>query len=171
MTACPREQIAQHVESPGLVGDDETVCRGAYDPMHFNTTGVRAAVIRPRDLIQGELSVWRLERDPAFDLEAVANKLIEVGPPGNRLREVLAATVGEIREMQFADMPLTDKRVFCVLDDCATDEDGGWHREHATVGLAEIEGVVWAAGTNPFDIVREGLVSLLKSRVLWADSA
>lgn len=171
MTGCPREETSQHAESPGLVLDAEVVCRGAYDPIHFNKSGLKAAVVRPRDLIKGELSVWRLGRDPKFDLDAIVETLESVGVQDHSLREVLAAEAGAIRAITFVEEPLAGQRVFCVLDDCATDDEGGWHREHATAGLSEIDGVIWEAGSDPFDIVKEGLVSFLKSRAIWTNAA
>ena len=171
MRGCSREAVSQHVESPGLVQDEETVCRGAYDPIHFNKSGLKGAVVRPKDLISGELSVWRLERDPKFGLAAVVETLTAVGSQDHELREVLAAEVKEIRAIRFSVEPLVDRRVFCVLDDCTTDDVGGWHPEHATIGLCEIDGVVWEAGSDAFDIAKEGLVSFLKTRAVWSNAA
>lgn len=172
MTGCHREQQTQHANSPGLVLDNEQICRGAYDPIHYNKQGVvKGAVVRPAHLIKGQLSVWRLGRDPMFGLDDVVDKLQEASVDTHVLRQVLAATAGEIRTIDFSNAGFAGRQVLCVLDDCAVDEKGGWHSEHATIGVADIEGVTWAIGTDPFDIVKEGLVNYLRVRSIWSEAA
>jgi hypothetical protein len=58
---CPLESRPQHQISPGVVADDELVCRAAYGPdMHYTRGGkIRNALIRDKDLEDGALSVWR----------------------------------------------------------------------------------------------------------------
>jgi hypothetical protein len=138
--------------------------------MHYGKTGLRPNVIRAGELIKGELSVWRLARDPEFNLDALVNKLSAVGPPNDTLREVLSATAGAIRNLRMPELLPSGQRVFCVLDDCQTDNNGGWHSEHATIALEQIEGIEWANGTDPFDTAREGLIMLLKAHVRWPAS-
>jgi hypothetical protein len=168
MTVCPAEQQTQHDLSPGLVADAEDVCRGAYKPNHTNATGAKSAMIKVGDLAKGELSVWRLGRDPAFDANAVAAQ-IEQGPPGGTLHQILAASVKAIRSAQVRHDNIPEgHRIFCVLDDCRTDNEGGAHPEHATVSLEPIAGVDWMAPNAPETLAaKEALFALLKRRVVW----
>lgn len=171
MTACVREQTPQHPNSPGVVTDPEVVCRGAYDPIHFNKKGaLRAAVVRPKDLIAGELSVWRRDRDPNFGLDGVKGELEKAAADGHELRLILGATAEAIRAIRLEALG-QNQRIFCVLDDCRTDEKGGWHPEHATVTLEPVPDVAWQLDTDPLDMAKEGLVALFKQQVLWKSAA
>ena len=168
MTDCPAEQVSQHANSPCVVAGKETVCRAAYDPMHTKSSGgIANSFIKSADLLAGELSVWRLARDPAFDIAALAGVLQAGGPAENTLKQICAATALAVRGVRVEALG-DDQRVFCVLDDCATDDDGGWHCEHAVIALETIENVVWQIQTEPFVAAREGLTVLLKrTAVLW----
>lgn len=168
MTACPAEQAQQHPNSPGIVASEEDVCRGAYAPNHTNAKGAKPAMIKVGDLIKGELSVWRLQRNPTFTADAVAEQ-IKDGPPGGTLHQILAASVRAIRAAQIChDNIPAGHRIFCVLDDCRTDNQGGAHPEHATVSLEPVDGVDWAAnGALETLAAKEALFAVLKARVVW----
>jgi hypothetical protein len=168
MTDCPCEDESQHQGSPGLVADNEIVCRGTYDPMHYRPSGtIKPNFVRKKDLANGELSIWRLERDPAFGVAALADQLTKAGPAGNTLRAILAATAMQIRELRVPEYFPEDQRVLCVADDCRTDDNGGWHPEHATVSLAQIAGHEWDEQGDQFGSVAEGLVAIFKAKAVW----
>ncbi len=172
MTDCPKEQTSQHEGSPGTVSDHEVVCRGAYDPIHFSkASSIKSAFVRPAHLVAGELSVWRLERDPAFGVAQVVAKLQSLTAEGQTLRQVQAASVAAIRGIRMPDLLDADQHIFCVIDDCRTDDDGGWHPEHAAIAMEEVEGIIWAVGSDPFDSAKEGLATLLRAQTIWKAAA
>jgi len=168
MTACPHEEANQHANSPGVVADGETICRGAYDPVHFNKSGLKMAFIRPAHLLAGELSVWRCDRDPKFGLQGAIEKLIEDKAPGQTLAKIFGAKVERVRKIAIETEP--DKpgiRAFCVVDDCATSEAGDWHSEHAVIALAKHDNFAWEADGDHFTMAKEGLLAVFKQTLLW----
>jgi hypothetical protein len=170
MTDCPCEETLQHASSPGLVADDEIVCRGAYDPMHFKKNRIRTNFVKRKDLASGQLSVWRLGRDPNFDAETLAIVLKEVAPPEQGLGAIMAAAAGQIRQTTMPDHFPNGQRVFCVADDCRTDDVGGWHPEHATVSLAQINDFAWDQDSDHFIAAVEALAAILKRKQVWPTS-
>ncbi len=125
------ENESQDHRSPGPIQDDERICRGGFDPMHYTKGKPKNSIIRADDLLTGSLSVWRggTGDQPDFDL-AVA-QISKTVPAEQNLRSVFAPIAAEIRDIQL-DEP---GRVFYVVDDCSTDENGGFHVLHAGIKI------------------------------------
>lgn len=171
MTVCACENETHHDQSPGLIADGETVCRGAFDPVHFNKSGLKEAFIRPAHLLAGELSIWRISRDPDFGIESARERLEAAKPEAHTLKQILAAEVGRIRSIRLESIEGDSaKRAFCVVDDCTTTAEGGWHPLHAAIKLAVYEGFDWE-GTDEFSMAKEGLMAVFKQSCVWPQAA
>jgi hypothetical protein len=168
MTCCPRECAPQHEHSPGPVEDDEVVCRGAYDPIHFTKAKTfKMSVIRPAHLLAGELSVWRRDRDPSFGIDGVVQELEKSKPDGLTLKNVLGPKVAPIRKLQVDRGEGIHTRAFCVIDDCKIDNAGGWHAEHAVISLSDHDGVEWGDDDRLFEMAKEGLLAVFRASIVW----
>ncbi|MGV8864982.1 MAG: hypothetical protein ACOH2T_27990 [Pseudomonas sp.] len=130
------ESQCQHEQSPGLIVDDELVCRGGYDPMHYNKGKPKQSIIRAAELLAGSLSVWRGGHGKMSDFIAAVDK-IRHGPPNQVLKQVFAPPAETIRDIAIEGAD----RVFYVVDDCRTDVNGGFDILHAGVQLAPELGV------------------------------
>jgi hypothetical protein len=170
MTPCLCEGTPQHAHSPGLVQDQEGLCRGAFDPVHFNKSGIKAAFVRPQHLLAGELSVWRYERDPEFGVGGARAEIEAAKPEGNTLNRILAARAAAIRKFEVRmgnDAP--GRRAFCVIDDCTTTAEGDWHSEHAVVRMADYEDFEWTVECDEFTVAKEGLLAIFKQTAIWSE--
>lgn len=170
MTACACETESQHPHSPGLVEDEEEVVRAGYDPTAVKKTKVTAQLIRGKDLRAGSLSVWRSTRPGGFDQRAVSEQLERVKPQGAELAGMFSLVVSIIRGLRIEDEDgqLIDAQVFCVKDDCRTDDLGGWHADHATIGLGDIDGIEWEPEGNAYLQAKEVLYARFKARLIWS---
>ncbi|HVY51328.1 MAG TPA: hypothetical protein VHA07_07150, partial [Devosia sp.] len=127
------ESVSQHDGSPGVVRDDELMCRGAFDPMHYERGKVRSSFIKNGDLLAGELSVWRGGTvRHSDDYITAVQKIREHGPSGHSLRDIFSPSAGAIRDIRLDG----HERVFYVIDDCRTDKDGAWDQLHAAIKIA-----------------------------------
>lgn len=169
MTACACEAICQHPRSPGLVQDNEDVIRGGYDPQAIRNDKVTAQLIRNRDLLGGCLSVWRCTRPNGLDKNGVLAQLNDLKPQNSRLAAMFSAKAMDIRALRIKDgaSPLCEIRIFCVKDDCKTDENGAWHPDHATIALDEIDGIVWDVEETSYLQAKELLYAKLRSGRIW----
>ena len=172
MTECLCEETSQHEHSPGVVEDGEGVCRGAFDPIHYNKGGIRAAFVRPGQLLAGELSIWRFQRSPTFGLPEAHAQIEAAKSEGHTLRQILAARAEVIRKFEVRTGELEPgRRAFCVVDDCTTTEEGGWHSEHAVVRLADHADFEWTAESDAFTAAKEGLLAIFKQSIIWPPAA
>lgn len=119
--SCHFEATCQHELSPGVVRDEEEISRASYTPMHTGGRAkVRKSLIRAGDLRENRgLSFWRIS--VVGDEEGVREKLRGVVPAKNEINSIHHAKVKDIRDFRFDN----DSRVFCVIDDCICDENGG----------------------------------------------
>jgi hypothetical protein len=106
------------------------------------------------------LSIWRMSRSPDFGLKDALEQIEQNKPAGHELRQLLAAVVEQIREAE-----VKGRRAFCVVDDCATDKMGGWHKEHAAIRMAE--GVDWSSQDDHFDLAVEVLNVIFLRKAVW----
>lgn len=123
--------------------------------MHISSQGVlRPAFIQRRQLINRELSVWRLSGQIA---DLIPKMRI---PANNKLGRLHAAAAGTLRGLQAKS---EHERAFCVLDDTRTDALGGRDPDHAIVAPCRV------LNTDPETV--ENLVNLLllsfRKNVLW----
>ena len=168
MSECPAEQDPQHEHSPGVVADEEIVCRGALHPMHFDKKGeLKAAFIRSAHLLDGELSVWRISRQPHFGVAEACIEIENTKPADQALKRLYSANVKQLRALRIV-VDGGYKRVACVVDDCRTDEAGGYHREHAVIALSSHEGLDWREDQVAFDTAREGLKVIFAQNPCWS---
>ncbi|MHA6288091.1 hypothetical protein [Maricaulis sp. CAU 1757] len=91
------------------------------------------------------------------------NELVARGPAEKPLKAVIGLLAQEVRALRMANY---DTQVFCVTDDCETDEAGGWHPEHAGIKLANIDGVEWDRAGAEFIAAKELLVAKFKANVV-----
>jgi hypothetical protein len=172
MTTCECETISQHDQSPGLVADDERVCRGAFAPIHYNKSGIKAGFIRPAHLLAGELSVWRIDRNQQFGLTGAREAIGATRQTDHTLEELLAASAQRIRQLEVRDEEdVPGRRAFCVVDDCSTTAEGDWHPEHAAIRMAEYDDFQWLDGSDEFTTAKELLFAVFKQSVVWKASA
>ena len=125
------ESQSQDHRSPGLVSDDERICRGGFDPMHYAKGKPKNSIIRADDLLTGSLSVWRGGVGSQVDFDLAVFEIAKSAPAGQSLKSVFAPNASEIRDIQLGE----PGRVFYVVDDCATDGEGGHHVLHAGIRI------------------------------------
>lgn len=129
---CPLEAVQQDARSVGIVGDAEIICRAAYDPMHFKKGKIQSSVVKADDLFAGTLSVWRVSEKANTTLGNVVSICQSYGPANTTLGEVRGIVVKEIRD---ARRPEIEGRLYCVIDETDTDENGGSHPAHAHIRI------------------------------------
>ncbi|UYN98335.1 MAG: hypothetical protein KIT02_10190 [Devosia sp.] len=100
--------------------------------MHYNKGKPKGSLIRKADLLPGgSLSVWRLADGDEPALAAIKSELEPQQGSPQALAKVYAPTAREVRDIQLPDVG----RVFSVVDDCSTDNEGGAHPLHAGIKL------------------------------------
>jgi hypothetical protein len=161
---CPLEQVSRDPASPGVVEDHEVVCRGAFGKRaHYNSLGVKPNFIRDRDLLLGELSVWRLS---FADISEIRNELDKRPPEGNTLWDIFGINASSIRAIR---VPSWEGRVISVLDDCRVDTEGGKHPAHAALAICQSLNLGPEDKSSPLYVeIRDELARLFKSTVHWA---
>lgn len=161
---CPLEQLERDPRSPGVIDDDEDIVRGAYDPMHFKGARIRPSVLRSGDLAKGQLSVWRSSAKSGSNLKDIESILGENGPSQHALAAMLVVNAQRIRELR---EQVSNLRLFCIVDECDTNEDGGWHRAHAHIALCmNLEDDVKNTDSERFVSLKEQLYLIFKQRVI-----
>lgn len=151
--ACPFESSQMDDRSPGPVESDEFVVRASNAPRHYNKSGtLSSSVIRGADLLNGTLSVWRVSNKNGFSLADASSQVQadcdaqNVKQSDPKKKQVVKALhplkVADLRAMRTEDQ---SSRLFCVIDECETDAEGGFHPAHAHIRLC--------------DNVREGITS------------
>nr|WP_295888658.1 hypothetical protein [uncultured Devosia sp.] len=151
------ESRKQHPASPGLVADEEIVCRGACDPMHYDKGRVKGSVIKANDLLNGTLSVWRGGTGNNGEYQAAVDKIAATVPNGQKLKEVFAPLASAIRDIAIEGKP----RVFYVIDDCQVDNVGGSDPLHGGVKLCPDLGVQ-SKEDEIFSLAKNQLLRVLK---------
>lgn len=131
---CPLEQLQRDHRSPGTVDAQEFVARASYDPRHYKKNKVQSSVIRAADLFNGTLSVWRVSAKAGMSLPELSAKLQADCEDGQRVKALHPISVAEIRALRTED---NTRRLFCVVDECETDDDGGHHPAHAHIRICD----------------------------------
>tara|TARA_R110000868_G_scaffold411715_1_gene707931 strand:- start:159 stop:704 length:546 start_codon:yes stop_codon:yes gene_type:complete len=167
MTVCVCEKTSQHAASPALVEGRERIGRGVYFSMHYNKAKTRITnqFLKRRDLASGDLSVWRLGEPYGAQVEDVAAILEESGPGGSELSHIYYAGAENIRFVEAASVNADQS--LCIKDDCTSGPDGECHPAHATIGLADVDGVDWDPDGTAFREVYESLALLFRKSVAW----
>lgn len=133
-----RESISQDPEvSPGPVGMDENLCRGAFSPVHLGQDKqIRPKVIALSHLRNCNLSVWREGGAKGIDFHIIKELLSDAAKKfnDNCLYSVLRANAECIRSMRYI-MNGHDARCFLIVDECTCDGQGSKHHAHAHIGL------------------------------------
>lgn len=132
-TGCPLEQNSVSPGmSPGVIQNSELIVRAAYSPMHVSAIGrIKASLTEPGKLIGEGISVWRAD-EGYQDPKALATKMPQRA--GQTFEGVYGTVAGNFRD---ARAPSYDGRLFCVIDDCATDDQGGLDPFHAGIKLCD----------------------------------
>lgn len=134
---CEFEQHTQHADSPGVVRDEEVMCRAAFDPMHKGRdNSPKTSIIKDKDFLSGELSTWRLSAFAGSTLEEIVEILNRSAPKKNSLWRVYGVAAGHLRSLTFPS--IANARGLCVKDDCVCDNSGNAHRLHATLALCRV---------------------------------
>lgn len=146
--SCPRESEQQDPSSVGVIEGEEWIVRGALDPRHGNlrTLNVKPAVVPKADLIRGQLSVWRQKPEGIGEAEiaGLIQAAVAHQSPVQTLFALCKVPACEIRSILF-----TDRRAFCVVDECDCDQEGNKHPYHAHVAFCRAS---VAAGIDETDM-------------------
>ena len=126
---CVLEKLPQDSRSIGPIQNTELLCRAAWSPNSYRKNGnVRASLIPNSQLAKGQISVWRAAEANRGNVADLADKLKP--PEANSFKEFFVTTAEEVRSIQNVE-PF--ERRFCVLDECATDDHGGFDPLHAHI--------------------------------------
>lgn len=160
---CAYEQCSCDSRSVGIVRDGEFLCRATFDPNHHRSDSeIKPGVISNNQLLKGEISVWRVSSEGAADIPDILNRLVP--PPGNQVRGLAIISV---RVLRSGRVGINSGR-FCVLDECATDEVGGFHPKHAHISFCRERKFVEADKTSEeFQAVKSHLVNIIKHAAFW----
>lgn len=157
---CPLEAQQQDDRSPGVIGDDELICRAAYDPIAFRKSKMTAAIVRGSDLLAGTLSVWRCSELAGTSASSIVEICEKNVPAKNSLAQVMAVKASAIRAIR---SPEIDGRLFCVVDETETDEAGGSHQAHAHIKICRrLLEQVKETDDLMFRVIKERLVFLFR---------
>ena len=170
--ACPRETVSADDASPGPIEKDEVICRGAFhaeppvNSLHFNKDGaVKIAVIRNADLRHGTLSVWRASNKVGLSVDDVAQLVATYGPNNQSLMQVLGVEASHIRSSRIT---VSSGRIYCIVDECETDDLGNKHPAHAHISLCR---KLFPVAPDQVDLAfiqaREHLYLLFSKSVVW----
>jgi hypothetical protein len=133
MFFCCLEQESQHCISPGVVQDDEMICRAAYAPMHIKKGADRSRIdisyLRKADIANNTLSVWRYSELSQASIQQIWDVCKQKEADGQKIWKLLFVSAREIRK------PDAHRDQFCLLDECQVNETGGSHRAHAHISM------------------------------------
>jgi len=166
---CEDENTQQDAYSPGPIGVSEYLCRAGYGKTaHYNSSTVRPSLIRPADLLEGKLSVWRLDGEKDKNLPEILGLLRDVAPPNNQIYDIFAATAGSIRAIRAPSHPET--QALHAYDDCTIDNFGKKNASHAVLAICNSLNIyINGEKDSPtFVEIRELLFNLLKEKTLWS---
>lgn len=148
--------------SPGPIENAELIVRAAYSPMHVGAKGrIKSSLTEPGKLIGEGISVWRAS-EGFQDPTALQAKLPQ--RQGQTLEGIYGTSAIHFRD---ARAPSYDGRLFCVIDDCATDDSGGADPFHAGIRLCselQAEGITKESAL--FLEAQEQLRLLLSNKIL-----
>lgn len=157
---CPLEAQQQDQRSSGTIGDQEIICRAAYNPIAFKKGKLTGAIVRTGDLFSGTLSVWRYSENANTSLPCIIDICQSNTPAKNSLAEIRGVTAAAIRNVT---SPEVEGRLFCVVDETDTDDNGGSHPAHAHIKICakQMENVT-SSDDLIFRAVKERLVFLFR---------
>ncbi len=165
--ACPYEVKTQDARSPGVIGAEEVIFRGSYDPMHYPKGKLKGSFIKNVDLLNGQLSVWRAFSPAGCTTEDIIRIVSQSGPNDNKLAAVHGATAKQIRSLMTAE---TKQRLFCVIDETDVDDQGGFHPAHAHIKICDKQRrELESASDENYIFAKEQLIFLLKGNTVKAD--
>lgn len=157
---CPLEVQQQDERSPGVIGDDELICRAAYDPIAFRKNKVTAAIVRGGDLLAGTLSVWRCSELAGTTVSSITEICRDNAPAQASLAQILAVKASAIRNARSSEIK---GRLFCVVDETETDDEGGSHQGHAHIKICmRLREQVKETDDLKFKVIKETLVFLFR---------
>jgi hypothetical protein len=161
---CPYERAYQATDSPGPVGDDESLCRGIYEN---HVRGTQKTVvnswIRVTELARDGVSVWRAKY--LEDTQSIVSLLDKKGV--KPLVKVVALHARELRTIRLPD----GDRALCVVDDTVDGVDSR-HRAHATlVSCREKHAGVLDVESAEFTQIQEDLRNLFQHNLIWSRAA
>lgn len=161
-SGCPRELVQQDPISLGVIENDETIVRGAFDPRNGNarTGNIKSAIIPKDDLLSGNLSVWRLAPQ-GIDREDLINRLDVI--EGQSLFALCGVNAGDLRSIRIGS-----RRAISVVDECDCDQDGNKHEAHAHIALCKSLVQDGITKEDPhFEQIRTELHGRLKKSKIW----
>lgn len=160
---CPLEAEQTDQRSVGIIGDQEIICRAAYNPIAFKKGKLTGAIVRAGDLFAGTLSVWRYAEKASTTLPCIIGICQSNTPERNSLAEIRGVTAYAIRNVT---SPEVEGRLFCVVDETDTDDNDGSHPAHAHIKIcAKQMQNVTSRDDLIFRTAKERLVFLFKQDV------
>lgn len=153
---CQYEQSARDARSHGPVQGEEQIYRGSYSPRHYTGGKLRGSFLQNSALLKGELSVWRAGGKHETSREEVT-AILEQAAGGQTLEQLHSASASDIRQLTNQ----AGNRLFCVVDDVETDDQGGFHPAHAHIRLCDlIRDKITGAEDTEFLAAKEALRQL-----------
>jgi hypothetical protein len=154
--------VQQDPISLGVIDDDETIVRGAFDPRSGNarTRLVKSAIIPKPDLLSGNFSVWRIEPE-GISCDRLISRLDVI--PGQSLFALCAIAARDLRAMKIGS-----ERALSVVDECECDQAGNKHEAHAHIALCKGLVAQGVGKDHPdFEQLRLELHVMFKDGVIW----
>lgn len=166
--ACVLEGLQQDSYSIGVVADDESIARGAYDPSHGRaaTLNIGNGIITNRDLIAGTVSVYRISSTGISIDDLVP--LLKGARKDAELFAISAASAAKIRSIKRAN----GDRALCVLDECECDQAGNKHAAHAHISLCRVYSEGGVDANDPeYAQIKQDLLKLFrpKTSIVWPE--
>jgi hypothetical protein len=162
---CPREQMSQDEVSPGVIGDDELICRALY-PSDTKAGIVKSSAIPASQLWAGQLSVWRVSHLSGLTVEGLAELL---NPRMHRRDETFDEIRGTpARQISNFKVEGTPERAFSLLDECTMDNESNKHPAHAHIAICREQIQNLQRGDEIFIGLHEGLKLIFKAaQSIW----
>lgn len=148
--------------SLGVIEDDETIVRGAFDPRSGNArTGlIKSAIIPKPDLLSGNFSVWRIEPN-GISCDRLITHLDKI--PDQSLFVLCAIAARDLRSMKIGS-----DRALSVVDECDCDQVGNKHEAHAHIALCKGLAAQGIGKDHPdFEQLRQELHVMFKDGIIW----
>lgn len=156
-TSCSLQLISQHEKSAGTIEDEEAICRGAFGPdLHYKKGAIKISFIRKSDIQKGILSVWRYSDKAKMSLDDIWSIIASETPNNNHLIEIYHTTADSIRKMKSGNW------FFCVLDECNTDDKGGYHKAHAHISPCRVRLTRVVISEKEIEQIRADLLFLFR---------